>query len=461
MLFISGLFIYPGANHQWVMLAYTYGMWILIQAEVLIYIIYSSFPIRFQPKLVGFVFASVMAILSVAIMILVPFTTNAEDPANLAQRLFDQRILIRLMMIILGSAVFVLLVFPLILRVSLIQPLKRLLVGIRQADKGDLDVKVSYGVLDEIGIVTRNFNGMVQSLKQSKDQLTSYANTLENKVAERTTELRKSLNELRATQTQLIHSEKMASLGVLTAGIAHEIQNPLNFVNNFSEVNMELLREMKEEIDKKNFDEVSVLANEILQNQEKINHHGKRADGIVKGMLQHSKRSTGKKEPFNINALAEEYLRLSYHGLRAKDKSFQALYETDLDNTMGKVEVVPQDLGRVFLNLFNNAFYSVNEKRKTIPSDFQPKVQLQTKRINDKIEIRVRDNGSGIPSNAMDKIFQPFFTTKPTGEGTGLGLSLSYDIITKEHHGEMIVNTREGEFAEFIIVLPATAANQI
>jgi phosphoglycerate-specific signal transduction histidine kinase len=250
-----------------------------------------------------------MVILSVGVMTLVPFTTNAEVPANIAQRVADQPTLLRLMIIILGSAAFLLLVFPLILRESLIKPLQQLMIGIGRADKGDLNVEIPYGVLDEIGIVTRNFNGMVQSLKQSKDELTSYANTLESQVAERTAELRKSLLDLQTTQRQLIQSEKLASLGELTAGIAHEIQNPLNFVNNFSEVNEELLTEMKDEMSKGKIEDAMAIANDVIENQKKINHHGKRADAIVRGMLQHSSSGSGVKEPTDINKLADEYLR--------------------------------------------------------------------------------------------------------------------------------------------------------
>jgi two-component system NtrC family sensor kinase len=262
-----------------------------------------------------------------------------------------------------------------------------------------------------------------------------------------------TLSELKSTQQQLIQSEKMASLGELTAGIAHEIQNPLNFVNNFSDVNKELLEELKEEADKGNIDEVKAIATDVIDNSEKINHHGKRADAIVKGMLQHSRASTGKKEPTDINALADEYLRLSYHGMRAKDKNFNATLETNFDNTIGKINVVPQDIGRVLLNLFNNAFYATNEKQKTANKDYQPTVFVETKKTNNKIEIVISDNGNGIPQNIVDKIFQPFFTTKPTGQGTGLGLSLSYDII-KAHGGEIRVETKEGEGTTFIIQLP-------
>jgi signal transduction histidine kinase len=245
----------------------------------------------------------------------------------------------------------------------------------------------------------------------------------------------------------------MASLGELTAGIAHEIQNPLNFVNNFSEVNAELSDELEQEADKGNIDEVKKVAKDIKENSEKINHHGKRADAIVKGMLQHSRSSTGVKEPTNINALADEYFRLAYLGLRAKDNSFNAAMKTDYDESIEKINIVPQDIGRVLLNLYNNAFYAVNEKRKSAGVDYRPEVEVETRKDGNRISITVCDNGNGIPQKILDKIFQPFFTTKPTGQGTGLGLSLSYDII-KAHGGEIKVNTREGESTEFVVHLP-------
>jgi len=262
-----------------------------------------------------------------------------------------------------------------------------------------------------------------------------------------------ALSELKSTQSQLVQSEKMASLGELTAGIAHEIQNPLNFVNNFSEINGELLKELTEEAEKGNMEEVKAIAKDILFNSEKINHHGKRADSIVKGMLQHSRTSSGQKEPTDINALCDEYLRLAYHGLRAKDKSFNATTKSDFDNNIGKINVLPQDLGRVILNLINNAFYAVDERKKQNENGYEPTVIVSTKKENGKIEIKVKDNGNGIPKKVLDKIFQPFFTTKPTGQGTGLGLSLAYDIITKGHGGELKVETKEGEGSEFIITL--------
>jgi two-component system, NtrC family, sensor kinase len=303
----------------------------------------------------------------------------------------------------------------------------------------------------------------VEEIEKENKITESLKAALEIQVAERTAalthqkeELEQALIELKATQSQLIQSEKMASSGELTAGIAHEIQNPLNFINNFSEVNTELIAELKEEIEKGNIAEVKTIANDIAANEQKINHHGKRADAIVKGMLQHSRSSSGIKEPTDINALADEYLRLAYHGLRAKDKSFNAILITDYDANVGKIDIIPQDIGRVILNLITNAFYAAplppeggfkNPKHK-----HEPTIWVSTKKRGDKVLISVRDNGPGIPPHILDKIFQPFFTTKPTGHGTGLGLSLSYDII-KAHGGELKVNTAEGEGAEFIIKL--------
>lgn len=288
---------------------------------------------------------------------------------------------------------------------------------------------------------------------------------LEHLVVERTTELRaqkeeleKALAELKAAQTQLIQSEKMASLGELTAGIAHEIQNPLNFVNNFSELSVELAHELIEEIEKPEPDEglVKDLVKDLTQNQEKINHHGKRAANIVTGMLQHARTSTGTKEPTDLNALADEYLRLAYHGLRAKDKEFNAKMVTEFDPSIGEIKVVPQDMGRVLLNLINNAFYAVTKKKRDLAQDgYEPTVTVSSKLLKTGgVEIRIKDNGIGIPDSLKAKIFQPFFTTKPTGQGTGLGLSLAYDIVTKGHGGAMEVKSEEGQGTEFVIILP-------
>jgi len=246
----------------------------------------------------------------------------------------------------------------------------------------------------------------------------------------------------------------MASLGELTAGIAHEIQNPLNFVNNFSEVNTELISEMKNELLTGNKDEAISIANDIEENEQKINHHGKRADAIVKNMLQHSRKSTGQKESTDINTLADEYLRLSYHGFRAKDKTFDATIQTDFDRTIEKINILTQEIGRVLLNLYNNAFYAVNERRQQNVNGYEATVLVTTTKQNGKVAITIKDNGNGIPQKSLEKIFQPFFTTKPAGQGTGLGLSLAYDIV-KAHGGELKVKTTEGEGAEFVILLPA------
>ncbi|MEP7253428.1 MAG: tetratricopeptide repeat protein [Ginsengibacter sp.] len=270
-------------------------------------------------------------------------------------------------------------------------------------------------------------------------------------------EIQSTLSKLETTQAQLIQSEKMASLGELTAGIAHEIQNPLNFVKNFSEVSTELIDDMEEELRNGKKETAIIIAENLRGNLAKITHHSLRADGIVKGMLQHSRTSTGLKEPTNINNLADEYLRLSYHGLRAKDKSFNASLKTDFDERLsapsGKIKLVTQDIGRVLLNLFTNAFYAVADKKRMHPDGYDPTVSVTTKKEHDKVIIRVKDNGNGIPEDITEKIFQPFFTTKPTGQGTGLGLSLSYDII-KTHGGEIKVETKEGEGTEFVITLP-------
>ncbi len=294
-------------------------------------------------------------------------------------------------------------------------------------------------------------------VKENEKLVLSQNVILETKVAERTKELKHLLEELSGTQAQLIQKEKLASLGELTAGIAHEIQNPLNFVNNFSEINKELIEELNAERLKpkaeRNENAETEILNDIKENEEKINHHGKRADAIVKGMLQHSRSSIGEKELTDINALADEYLRLSYHGLRAKDNTFNATMKTNFDNTIGKINIIPQDIGRVLLNLYNNAFYAVNEKAKLSATNYQPTVSVSTKKTSEKVILTVMDNGNGISQKVIDKIFHPFFTTKPTGQGTGLGLSISYDII-KAHGGEIKVHTKENEGSEFIIELP-------
>jgi signal transduction histidine kinase len=299
-----------------------------------------------------------------------------------------------------------------------------------------------------------------QTLAQEQEKqalLAAQNETLEHQVAQRTGELQRSLTDLRATQAQLIQKEKMASLGELTAGIAHEIQNPLNFVNNFSEVSTELLEELEEEQAKTSRDAEleAELVSDLRQNLSKISHHGRRAAAIVRGMLEHSRTSTGERAPTDLNQLCDEYLRLAYQGLRAKDKTFNAKLETAFAPSLPLVEAVGADVGRVLLNLFGNAFYAVRQRQQSGKTGYQPTVAVSTKRVGNQVEIRVSDNGTGIPDDAKAKIFQPFFTTKPTGEGTGLGLSLSYDIITKAHGGTLAVTSQPGQGTEFLISLPA------
>jgi signal transduction histidine kinase len=301
----------------------------------------------------------------------------------------------------------------------------------------------------KVAIRTHELKEANEELSQQKEEIASQRDQVAH-----------TLTELQATQAQLIQKEKMASLGELTAGIAHEIQNPLNFVNNFSEVSAELVDELEEEATAGNTEEVLSITADLKQNLEKIHHHGKKADSIVKGMLQHSRSSSGEKQLTDINKLVEEYLHLAYHGLRAKDKDFNAEFKLELDPTVGKVEVVPQEIGRVLLNLFNNAFYATGQKKSQLngkADSYQPEVRVSTSQQDGKILICVHDNGTGIPETIKGKIFQPFFTTKPTGEGTGLGLSLSYDIITKGHAGELTVDSKEGEYTTIILHLPLQA----
>ncbi|WP_228850924.1 sensor histidine kinase [Aegicerativicinus sediminis] len=317
---------------------------------------------------------------------------------------------------------------------------------IKAIKKVDSDLTISEFKLERTEKVKRTTAILLEETIEELDQK-------RKAIEESNNALKQSLEELKATQAQLIQSEKMASLGELTAGIAHEIQNPLNFVNNFSEVSKELLEEMKEELEEGNLDDVKEIAEDVIQNLEKINHHGKRADGIVKGMLQHSRTNKGEKEETDINTLVDEYVRLAYHGLRAKDKTFNASIETNFDDDIPKLNIIPQDVGRVILNILNNAFYATQDKYKSLHGIFVPTVKIKTKNEKGNITISIEDNGNGIPQNIIDKIFQPFFTTKPTGQGTGLGLSLCYDII-KAHGGQIEMITQEGMGTIFQIQLP-------
>lgn len=319
-------------------------------------------------------------------------------------------------------------------------------------------------LLGMLGYVAFRFKEMIQEIRNSSEKIIALSEEkriqaenqkllLQEEVDRQTLDLKNTLQHLKDTQNQLIHSEKMASLGELTAGVAHEIQNPLNFVKNFSEVSAELLDDLKMELEMNNSEEAGYIADDVKQNLTKIVHHSNRADSIVKGMLQHSRNSTGERMPTDINALVDEYLRLGYHGLRAKDKTFNAAIETGFDQSIGKLHIVQQDIGRVVLNLVTNALYAVNEKRKEGNGDYTPKISVSTAISGGAVLISVKDNGGGIPEKIKEKIFQPFFTTKPTGEGTGLGLSLAYDIV-KAHNGKLTVEAKTGEGTTFTIFLP-------
>jgi two-component system, NtrC family, sensor kinase len=447
-------------------------IWIGNLAQIVIFINFAAVYVNFQDKLVGFNFVIVMTVLMLLALTLYP----PYPPDQITMSIGNQDGLLKLILVIIFSMVVIRIIFPMILKKSLTMPIQRLLTGVQQVNDGNLDTQVRVGQPDEIGFLTSNFNQMTLTIQNAQNELKSYAENLEKQVEERTSEilsqnkqiekqrdnLQKALDELKSTQKQLIQSEKMASLGELTAGIAHEIQNPLNFVNNFSEVSCELIVDMVEDVDNGNYEGVKAIAMDVKLNLEKITLHGKRASSIVKGMLEHSRTSTGVKESTDINVLTNEYLRLAYHGLRAKDKSFNVELITQFEADLPKIAVVPQDIGRVILNLITNAFYIVNEKNKERNPDYKPTVTVITKSIKnssaddskkDFIEISVADNGSGIPDSIKEKIFQPFFTTKPTGQGTGLGLSLSYDIV-KAHGGELNVETNEGLGSAFTILLP-------
>jgi signal transduction histidine kinase len=368
----------------------------------------------------------------------------------------------------LGGGAILILVIILISR-SITSPLRRLTLATETFARGEFDTQLPViNSSDEIGRLNTAFHYMqdtlartISDLKEASEnlrishaRLEEYNRTLEDKVEERTA-------TLKAAQTQLIQSEKMASLGQLTAGIAHEIKNPLNFVNNFSELSVELAQELLEEIDKlsgsidpKDADYLKGLLQDIESNLRKINDHGKRADSIIRGMLLHSRGKSGEMQPTDLNALLAEYVALGYHGMRATDNTFNIKIEADYDSTLGMVSVVPQDMSRVFLNMINNACYSTAQKKKELKDSYFPILSVRTINEPDRIIIRIRDNGKGIPQAILDRIFNPFFTTKPAGSGTGLGLSISYDIIVQEHKGEIKAESVEGEFAEFTVILP-------
>ncbi len=374
----------------------------------------------------------------------------------------------------IGAAIL-LFVIVLISR-SITSPLRKLAFVSQQISGGIFDVALpAVKARDEISDLTGSFGTMQRALKQTierlksaNDELESYSRTLEEKVESRTAELReknselaRTLEELKGTQTQLIQAEKMASLGQLTAGIAHEIKNPLNFINNFAELSVDLTKELTEIVEKEagrldtgTAEYIREILADIDHNARKIGEHGKRADSIVKGMLLHSRGKSGEKQKTNLHDLINEDLNLAYHGFRAQDATFNIKIEKDYDETLEAINVVPQNISRVLLNLFNNSFYAVQEKKKGRKDGYDPLLVVTTRNHEESVEIRIRDNGLGIPADILDKVFNPFFTTKPTGKGTGLGLSLSYDIVVQEHHGEIKAQSEEGEYAEFTIVLP-------
>ncbi len=394
-----------------------------------------------------------------ALGLVIPCDEFSEDIENLFSEVIN--------FAIAGSAIL-LLVIIMISR-SITKPLRKLTSAVNIFADGDYSSQLpEINSRDEIGKLCKSFSVMQRELNKTFAKLEEYNKTLEAKVEDRTRELKgknieleETLNKLQDTQKQLIIQEKMASLGALTAGIAHEIKNPLNFVNNFSELAIEHSGELKEEIkkqkgkiDEKDMDYILEILNDIAQNSQKINEHGKRADSIVKSMLLHSRGKSEERMPTDINALLKEYVNLAYHGIRASDNTFNIKIETDFDSSIGTIEVVAQDISRVFLNTLNNGCYSTHEKKKQSIPGYNPVLSVSTKNLGDSVEIHIRDNGKGISKENLDKIFNPFFTTKPAGKGTGLGLSISYEIIVDRHKGIFRVESKEGEYAEFIIILP-------
>ena len=437
-------------------------IWLCNLGQIIVYISFSAAPASFQIKIAGFSFVTVVSILTIVTLVFFPPLV----PTDIAPRMEQQKGLLQMFIILAVATLFVVTVLPTLLRHTLTEPVKRLLAGVQSVNAGDLSTQVPVGSPDEIGELTQNFNQMTQSLKKANDQLREHAETLEGKVIERTASLHQSLENLKATQAQLVQSEKMASLGELTSGIAHEIQNPLNFVNNFSEVSAEMLDELKEEMEADRKSEAMAIANELVENLKKINHHGGRAAGIVKSMLEHSKASTGKRELTDINLLCKEFAHLSLNSMIVKNPGFFCKMQMDFSTNAQTIQVVKQDIGRVLQNVYNNAFYAVNEKSQQLKSvlpQYEPKVAISTHPLigsdgSDRgIEIRIQDNGTGMTDIGKAKIFQPFYTTKPTGQGTGLGLSLSYDIITKGHGGEFLVESTIGEGTKMIIQLPGNS----
>jgi two-component system, NtrC family, sensor kinase len=447
-------------------------IFIQITYAVIVFLNYTPQRTSFQAKIVGLVLCPLLIILA-----LTPFLLRSliVDLPNFEQ--VNHQVVVAFLILIPIITLAVIVGLPRFLRSNLLSPLHQIMEGVRQVDAGNLAVRVPVTVNDEVGMLAHQFNRMTDSLHL-------YSNQMEALVAERTTQLQQSLDTLKAAQAQLIQQEKMASLGELTAGIAHEIQNPLNFVNNFAEVSAELAGELQESAQAGDIPGTAALAADLRQNMQHIARNGQRASSIVRSMLEHSRSSTVERRPTNLNELAGEYLRLAYHGMRNSEgrtpgdaaQDFQVELHTNWDEELPLVQIAPQDIGRVLLNLYNNAFYAVREKQRQVhtavvagdgedaTTSYQPQVWVSTRLVKDQsdrlvVELRVRDNGPGIPEGIHDKIFQPFFTTKPTGEGTGLGLSLSYETITKGHGGEMRVVSAVGEGSEFYVTIPLNPPN--
>ena len=376
--------------------------------------------------------------------VMLGFSTNAINKSE--EDIFHTSLLISLGIFVIG------LFIGLFISRHFSAPVIALHNASRRIAKGDLTPVEGKFANDEVGNLAKAFNSMITDLANSREELYQANRAL----SETNASLSIALEDLQRTQAQLIQKEKMASLGELTAGIAHEIKNPLNFVNNFSQINAELVAELLQAAKAGNTEEVKSLAGDIAENERKILVHGQRADSIVKNMLQHSHSYSGDKLPIDLNALVDEYIKLAYHGFRAKDSTFNVILETHFDLHAPKIDMLPQDIGRVLLNLFDNAFYAVHQKKQRLNGSFKPRVQVYIRAKEKCVEVTVKDNGTGIPEKVLHKIYQPFFTTKPTGEGTGLGLSLSYDIITKGHGGELKVESIEGQGTEFTVVLPLT-----
>ncbi len=428
--------------------------WLGILGGATLYIVYSDVPITFQIRLVGFTFILLMAVMSLVTLTFFP----PFPPEDIVRRLLIQDNLLQIGGLIILATLLVVVGYPILLRASIIRPLERLLAGVNTVREGNTGTTVQVTSHDEIGFLTENFNLMTCTLKKAQDDLANYAADLEKKVAQRTSELQEALEYLKATQAQLIRREKMASMGELMAGIAHEIQNPLNFVNNFSEFGVELIKEWKSEEAKAVVDKEtqSDTIRDLEVNLKKINEYGKRADSIVKSMLLQSRVRSGQKDTTDINQLANEYLHLSYQGYLSQNEGFKATLLTQFEPSLCQVPVIVQDMSRAFVNIFNNAYYAVGMKAKAGSATYEPTILVTSKQLPDGIELRIRDNGVGIAPDIQEKVFQPFFTTKPPGQGVGLGLSLAYDILVNDHGGTLDLISEEGKFAEFFFTIHIT-----